>query len=83
MAFLDQLGFSSLTPGMVFTGSIGLVLIYLALVLQFRSFLDLAAELPDEQSLFTDGIHFTKSGNQHRAELLVEHLIAQGIRTSH
>ena len=39
MAFLDQIGFSSLTPGMAFTGFIGLVLIYLAIRKQYEPLL--------------------------------------------
>ncbi|GMR24182.1 MAG: sodium ion-translocating decarboxylase subunit beta [Acidobacteriota bacterium] len=39
MAFLDQIGFSSLTPGMAFTGFLGLVLIYLAIRKQYEPLL--------------------------------------------
>ena len=39
MAFIDQLGISALTPGMVVMGIIGLVLIYLAIRKQYEPLL--------------------------------------------
>lgn len=43
---------------------------------------DFAAEMPEDKRYFTDGRHFTREGNELRARLFADFLLAQGLLAS-